>query len=62
MVIIIASALLSYFFSGEQDLIKVSHFCSLAKMIFNITGQIIPRDEGKVLAFLKRSGVQRNGA
>jgi hypothetical protein len=51
MVIIIASALLSYFFSREQDLIKVNRFCSLAKMIFNIPGQIVSGVKGKCSPF-----------
>jgi hypothetical protein len=58
MVIIIASALLSYFFSGEQDLIKVNHFCSLSKMIFNIPDQIVSGVKGKSSPFEAKRSVK----
>ena len=45
-----------YWFPREQNLIKVNLFYCPAEMGFNISGQIFQSAEGKVFAFLKRSG------
>jgi len=45
-----------YWFPRGLDLIKVNHFYCPAIMSFNITGKIFQSAEGKVFAFLKRSG------